>query len=40
VSLALFMTAYFVDAANDLPLNQCGDLYARFYGWVRRPTAG
>jgi len=35
VSLSLLMTAYFVDAANDLPLTQSGDLYRRFHGWIR-----
>jgi hypothetical protein len=35
VSLGLLMSAYFVDAAEDLPSSPCGALYARFLGWVR-----
>ena len=35
VSLGLLMSAYFVDAAGDLPSSPCGALYARFLGWVR-----
>ncbi|MCW2643299.1 MAG: hypothetical protein JWP76_5605 [Dactylosporangium sp.] len=35
VSLGLLMSGYFVDAAEDLPLHPCGDLYARFVRWVR-----
>jgi hypothetical protein len=39
VSLALFMTTNFVEAAGDLPEVNAGDLYGRFFGWLyeRRP---
>jgi hypothetical protein len=29
------MSGYFVEAAEDLPLHACGELYVRFLGWVR-----
>jgi hypothetical protein len=35
VSLRLLMSGYFVEAAEDLPLHACGELYGRFPGWVR-----
>jgi hypothetical protein len=39
VSLALFMTANFVEAASDLSWVSAGDLYGRFFSWLheRRP---
>jgi hypothetical protein len=35
VSLSLLMSAYFVDAANDLPDVPAGELYGRFVLWIR-----
>jgi hypothetical protein len=34
VALALYLTAYFTDAVNDLPDAPAGHLYRRFLGWV------
>lgn len=35
ISLALLMSAYFVEAAEDLPTTPSGALYRRFLGWMR-----
>lgn len=34
VSLALLMSTYFCDAAQELPDTPAGDLYVRFLGWL------
>ncbi|SDY23585.1 hypothetical protein SAMN05444365_1011152 [Micromonospora pattaloongensis] len=34
VSLTIYLGAYFVDAAPDLPDVPAGDLHARFVGWA------
>jgi hypothetical protein len=36
VPLALFMAGYFQDALADHPTVLVGNLYLRFFGWVRR----
>ncbi|GAA1820759.1 flavin reductase [Planosporangium flavigriseum] len=36
-SLALVMAGYFVEAAEDLPLRGCGEMYIRFAGGEVRP---
>lgn len=35
VSLALLMSSYFVEAAEDLPYEPAGPMYDRFIGWAR-----
>ncbi|GII20793.1 flavin reductase [Planosporangium mesophilum] len=39
VSLGLLMSAYFVDAAEDLSSHASGLLYTRFLGWTRASAA-
>lgn len=34
VSLSLLMSSYFVDAAVDMPAVPCGQMHARFLGWL------
>jgi hypothetical protein len=35
VSLSLNMTMFMCEAMADLPATECGNIYARFIGWVR-----
>lgn len=37
VSLALYLGAYFVKAAEDMPWAPAGPLHRRFIGWTRQP---
>jgi hypothetical protein len=37
LELALLMARYFGEAVNDHPTAMVDLLYARFFGWVRRP---
>ncbi|MDG4797984.1 hypothetical protein [Micromonospora sp. WMMD1082] len=37
VSLALYLGAYLVQAAEDMPWTSAGALHRRFIGWTRQP---
>ncbi|MBM7080796.1 hypothetical protein [Micromonospora humida] len=37
VSLALYLGASFVQAAEDMPWASAGPLHRRFVGWIRQP---